>query len=125
MSRGYDTLIGAGGVQISGGERQRIGLARALYGMPRILVLDEPNSSLDRSGELALMRALADAQKRGVTVFIITQRERVLAAVDKIIRMQNGKILDFDKRDKILERLRGLGPRADEPGEEQRAVDVR
>jgi PrtD family type I secretion system ABC transporter len=107
LPRGYDTLIGPGGVQISGGEKQRIGLARALYGSPRILVLDEPNSSLDRIGELALMRALAEARKRGVTIFIITQREMVLAGVDKIMRMQNGAILEFDAREAVLERHRG------------------
>jgi ABC-type protease/lipase transport system fused ATPase/permease subunit len=107
LPRGYDTLIGPGGVQISGGEKQRIGLARALYGSPRILVLDEPNSSLDRIGELALMRSLAEARKRGVTIFIITQREMVLAGVDKIMRMQNGAILEFDAREAVLERHRG------------------
>ncbi len=107
LPRGYDTVIGTGGVQISGGEKQRIGLARALYGSPRILVLDEPNSSLDRVGELALMRALADAKKNGVTVFVITQREMVLAGVDKIMRMQNGAILEYDERDIILQRHSG------------------
>ncbi|WP_457936119.1 ATP-binding cassette domain-containing protein [Mesorhizobium sp. 10J20-29] len=116
MPRGYDTSIGPGGVQVSGGEKQLIGLARALYGSPRILVLDEPDASLDRSGELALMRALSDAHKRGVTVFIITQRERVLAGVDKIMRMQNGKLLDYDTRDKVFERFRDAGSRAGDPG---------
>jgi ATP-binding cassette subfamily C protein len=106
MPHGYDTLIGPGGVQISGGEKQRIALGRALYGNPRILVLDEPNSSLDRAGELALMRALADARKNSVTIFIITQRDMVLAGVDKIMRMQNGQILEFDKREIVIERHR-------------------
>jgi ribosomal protein S15 len=107
----YDTLIGPGGVQISGGERQRIGLARAFYGSPRLLVLDEPNASLDRVGEKALMRALAEAKKRKVTVVVITQREMVLAAVDKIIRIQNGVLLEYDERDTVLYLL---GQRLDE-----------
>jgi ATP-binding cassette subfamily C protein len=107
LPHGYDTPVGPGGVQLSGGERQRIALARALFGDPRILVLDEPNSSLDRAGEIALMRALSDARKRGVTVFIVTQREMVLAGVDKIMRMQNGQILEFDNRDTVIERHRG------------------
>ncbi len=121
LPRGYDTVIGAGGIQISGGEKQRIGLARALYGSPRILVLDEPNSSLDRAGELALMRALADARKNGVTVFVITQREMLLAGVDKIMRMQNGAILEYDARDVILQRHSGKTPPADvtKPGGHQ------
>ena len=65
------------------------------------------------------MRALSDAHKRGVTVFIITQRERVLAGVDKIMRIQNGKLLDFDTREKVLERLRDLGARSSDQGNEQ------
>jgi PrtD family type I secretion system ABC transporter len=104
LPRGYDTLIGPGGIQISGGERQRVGLARAFYGSPRILVLDEPNASLDRVGEKALMRALAEAKNRKVTVVVITQREMVLAGVDKIMRIQNGVLLEFDKRDTVLSR---------------------
>ncbi|MCU0789881.1 MAG: type I secretion system permease/ATPase [Nitratireductor sp.] len=110
LPHGYDTPVGPGGVQLSGGEKQRIALARALYGDPRILVLDEPNSSLDRAGEIALMRALSDARKRGVTVFIITQREMVLAGVDKIMRMQNGQILEFDRSDIVIERHGGRRP---------------
>jgi PrtD family type I secretion system ABC transporter len=102
LPRGYDTPIGPGGMQISGGERQRIGLARALYGSPKVLVLDEPNSNLDRIGELALMHALRALRGRGVTVFIITQRENVLPAADMIMRMQNGAIVDFDERDKVI-----------------------
>ena len=106
MPKGYDTPIGPGGLQISGGEKQRIALARAFYGKPQLLVLDEPNSSLDRMGEMALMRALGAARKAGITVFIITQREMVLAGVDKIMRMQNGNVLDFDDRDVIIARSR-------------------
>jgi ATP-binding cassette subfamily C protein len=127
LPRGYDTVIGMGGVQISGGEKQRIGLARALYGKPRLLVLDEPNSSLDRVGELALMRALADAKANHVTVFVITQREMVLAGVDKIIRMQNGAILEYDDRDVILARHAGKSTKAEQarPEKPQNAEPAR
>ncbi len=105
MPRGYDTPIGPGGVQISGGEKQRIGLARAFYGDPCLLVLDEPNSSLDKIGETALNRALQEAGENGITAIIVTQRESALASVDMIMRMADGRILDFDDRDVILEKF--------------------
>jgi len=111
LPRGYDTPIGPGGLQISGGEKQRIGLARALYGDPRVLVLDEPNSNLDRIGEQALMRALAEAKARGVTVLVITQREMVLGIADKLLRLHEGRLTDFDDRDKV-ERKYGARPAA-------------
>ena len=110
MPKGYDTLIGPGGVQISGGEKQRIGLARAFYGDPCLLVLDEPNSSLDKIGEKALNHALSEAGRKGITVIIVTQRESALAGVDKIMRMAKGRILDFDDRDKILAKFGQPGP---------------
>lgn len=119
LPKGFDTLIGPGGVQLSGGEKQRIALARALYGDVRLLVLDEPNSSLDKIGEVALLKALNDARERGITVFVITQREMVLAAVDKIMRMQAGTILEYDDRDVVLERHRT--PQRAEERPEQRA----
>jgi PrtD family type I secretion system ABC transporter len=115
LPRGYDTLIGPGGVQISGGERQRIALARALFGSPCILVLDEPNASLDRAGEAALIRALADARQRKVTVIIVTQRENILAGVDKILRMHNGIVVEFDDRETVLARHRSILPQAPMP----------
>lgn len=107
MPNGYDTPIGVGGIQISGGEKQRVALARAFFREPRLLVLDEPNSSLDRIGEMALMRALAEAKEKNITVLIITQREMVLNGVDKILRMQNGSVSDFGNRDDIIAKYRG------------------
>lgn len=106
LPKGYDTVIGPGGIQVSGGERQRIGLARAFFGDPRILVLDEPNANLDRLGEIALNRALAEAKKRGISVFIITQRESVLSGVDLIMRMAEGQIIDYGPRDEIIAKYR-------------------
>ena len=104
MPQGFDTVIGPNGLNISGGEKQRIALARAFFGMPRILVLDEPNSSLDRIGENALLHALVAAKKNGITVLLITQREMVLQVVDKIMRMQAGNILDFDDRETVIKK---------------------
>ncbi len=112
LPKGYDTPIGPGGVQISGGEKQRIGLARAFYGEPKLLVLDEPNSSLDRNGEMALMRALMEAKKQGITVIVITQREMVVGIVDRILRMKDGTITDYDEREKVIAKFRADAAKA-------------
>lgn len=106
MPHGYDTLIGPGGLSISGGEKQRIALARAFFGDPKVLVLDEPNSSLDRIGEGALLRALVAAKKSEITVFLVTQRESVIQVVDKIMRMKSGQIIDYGPRDQIIQKVK-------------------
>lgn len=102
LPQGYDTLVGPDGIQLSGGQKQRIALARAFFGNPKLLVLDEPNSSLDREGEKALLKALLSARKAGISVVLITQRESVLQAVDIILRMKDGTVTDFDVRDKVI-----------------------
>ncbi len=106
LPKGYDTVVGPGGTQLSGGEKQRIALARALFGQPKLLVLDEPNSNLDMEGNQALSDALADAKKNLVTVVLVTQREAVLNAVDKILHIENGAIREFGDRLEILNKLR-------------------
>lgn len=102
MPHGYDTPIGPGGVLVSGGEKQRIGLARAFFGNPKILVLDEPNSSLDRIGENALLRSLIQAKKNNITVFLVTQRDSVIRVVDNIMRMNEGQIVDYGSSDEVI-----------------------
>ena len=83
--QGYDTRIGEGGLQLSAGQRQRIGLARALYRDPFVVVLDEPYSNLDGDGEAALGRALAGVRARGGIVVLIAHRRSALAAVNKLV----------------------------------------
>lgn len=117
MPKGFDTPIGAGGAQISGGEKQRIGLARAFYGEPKLLVLDEPNSSLDRFGEAALLKAMVEAKKKNISVMIISQRESILAVADKIMRMQAGKILDYGGRDEIIEKYKNKNSSSKKPSQ--------
>ena len=106
MPHGYDTLIGPGGLTLSGGQRQRIGLARAFYGEPKLIVLDEPNSNLDRDGEVALETAIDNARASGATVVIIAQRMAILGKVDSILMLRDGQIEDFGPRDTVLARQR-------------------
>ena len=103
--KGYDTQVGDGGASLSGGERQRIALARALYGDPRLVVLDEPNASLDALGEDALLSALQTLKSRGVTVVIIGHRPRLLQHVDKVLALGNGHMQAFGPRDEVLARV--------------------
>lgn len=102
---GYDTIIGAQGGGLSGGQRQRIGLARALYGDPVLIVLDEPNSNLDEVGERALMVVLQGLKQRKASVFIITHRPNVLAAVDKLLVLNDGAMQVYGPRDEVLAHL--------------------
>ena len=115
FSQGYETVVGMDGSPLSGGQRQRIGLARAFFGNPRLLVLDEPNSNLDASGEMALARALVRAKEKRMTVVAVTQRPALLQSVDKIMIMQSGSVQAFGKREELLPLLRGGRPGSGPP----------
>ena len=101
LPMGFDTPIGPGGHQLSGGERQRIGLARAFYRMPRVLVLDEPNASLDEAGRAALEAALGAAKEAGTTVIVAVQRREILTSLDKVLVMEAGEIAKFDTVERV------------------------
>lgn len=105
MPKGYDTNIGEQGAVLSGGQRQRVGLARALYGDPKLVVLDEPNASLDSEGEQALLMAMAFLKKMGTTVVIITHKVSLLSNVDKLLVLQDGMLAVFGPRDGVLQHL--------------------
>ena len=105
MPKGYDTYIGDNSEVLSGGQRQRIGLARALYGDPKLLVLDEPNASLDNEGEAALLQAIAHLKKTGATVVIVTHKVSLLTCVDKLLIMRDGAVADFGPMNEVLQRL--------------------
>jgi PrtD family type I secretion system ABC transporter len=102
MPQGYDTPIGEGGRALSGGQAQRIGLARALYGDPSLIVLDEPNSSLDGDGERALIKLIANLKAAGKTVVIIAHRPSILKGVDKILALQNGMVKAFGPPTEVM-----------------------
>lgn len=105
LTGGYDTQIGEGGAVLSGGQRQRLGLARALFDSPRLVVLDEPNASLDADGEQALLQAFAQLKRLRTTVVVITHKTYLLTAVDKLLVVQDGAVLTFGPREAVMAQL--------------------
>jgi PrtD family type I secretion system ABC transporter len=99
---GYNTYIGQGGVQLSAGQRQRVGLARALFGRPFLIVLDEPNSNLDAEGEAAVSEAIRTVRQRGGIAVVVAHRPSAIAAVDLLAVMRGGEVVAFGPRDEVL-----------------------
>ena len=106
LPKGYDTEVGEAGSFLSGGERQRVGLARAFFGQPTLIVLDEPNASLDSTGEEALVVAILAARDKGSTVLVVTHQPSILMAVDKLMVLREGRMQAMGQRDEILDKLR-------------------
>jgi len=104
FAQGYDTPIGKAGAQLSAGQRQRIGLARALYRRPFLVVLDEPNSNLDAEGEAAVSEAIMGVKRRGGVAVVIAHRPSAIAAVDFLMVMQAGETAAYGPRDEVLGR---------------------
>ncbi|MCR5876522.1 type I secretion system permease/ATPase [Phenylobacterium sp. J426] len=116
MPKGYDTDVGEGGVVLSVGQRQRVGLARAVLAQPALVVLDEPNANLDAEGEDALVKAIDALKAEGSTVIIISHRPGVFRSADRLLVLRDGRVELFGPRDQVMARLV-------KPAPEPRAVE--
>jgi len=105
LPQGYDTVIGETGFALSAGQKQRIGLARALYGTPFLVLLDEPNSNLDAEGEAALGEAIHAVRARGGIVIVMAHRPAALAAVSHALFIRDGRQAAFGERDVVMRRI--------------------
>jgi ABC-type protease/lipase transport system fused ATPase/permease subunit len=105
LPEGYETQVGPKGQALSAGQSQRIALARALYGDPFLLVLDEPNSNLDTEGDIALTEAIGEARARGAIVVVIAHRPSALVAVDQLLVMREGRVQAFGPKDEVLPKI--------------------
>lgn len=107
LPEGYSTRIGQGGMSLSAGQRQRIGLARAVFGDPFLVVLDEPNANLDAEGENALSRAILTLRQNKSIVVVISHRPNAIAVMDMAMVLYEGKSIAFGRCDEIFARVRG------------------
>jgi len=111
LPQGYETPIGEVGAALSAGQRQRVGLARALYGDPFLVVLDEPNSNLDAEGEQALIQALVSVRARGGIAVVIAHRPSVMTALDQALLMLGGEMKAFGPKEQVLtQNVRAIQP---------------
>jgi len=110
LPNGYDTDVGNGGAAISAGQRQRIGLARALFGEPKVLVLDEPDANLDMEGEAALQRVLQRAKENKTTVLVITHRKPMLKYFNKLLVLDKGEVSMFGHTQAVLASINNNAP---------------
>ena len=118
LPKGYETEIGDEGSFLSGGERQRVALARAVYGMPKFVVLDEPNASLDEAGDVALLNAIMLLRAQGTTVIVITHRLNILGAIEHMLLLVDGQIQRFGTCQEVLAALQAP-PAASQPPNQQ------
>ncbi|AOF13249.1 TPA: type I secretion system permease/ATPase [Yersinia enterocolitica] len=107
LPRGYDSQLGEGGEALSGGQRQRIALARAMYGVPRLIVLDEPNANLDKEGEKALLESIIRLKQQGCTIVMITHKLELLSDSDYLLLLNKGRVELFDRTEAVLQQIKG------------------
>ncbi|MBM3203578.1 ATP-binding cassette domain-containing protein, partial [Candidatus Woesearchaeota archaeon] len=120
LPKGYDTEIGEGGRILSGGQRRMIGLARALYGRPRFLVLDEPNSNLDGRSEAVLLEVIRHLKAEGVTIVIVAHKPSILQDADKMLVLNQGRTLLFGAREEVMKQLGEVSEIGTQPRERTR-----
>jgi len=116
LPNGYDHQLKLGGGGVSAGQAQRIALARAVYGDPPILILDEPNANLDSEGDAALLAAIAALKEDGRTVLIVSHKLGILPVVDKLLVLRDGKVELYGARDAILPKIAPPALRRVAPG---------
>ena len=105
---GYDTELGETGFALSGGQRQRLAICRALYGIPKYIVMDEPNANLDEVGESALAQAITFLKSQGSAVIITTHRPRLVSVADNLLVLRNGRQVGFGPADEMINAVRNL-----------------
>ena len=122
LPNGYDTEIGSNEGVLSPGQAQRIALARAIYGQPKLVILDEPNSNLDLEGEAALNQTISVLQSLGTTVVVVSHRTGVAAIASSVVLLSEGKIVDSGAYEEVMNRQRALLPPSREPAAKQQQV---
>lgn len=105
LPEAYETRIGPSGLKLSGGQSQRIGLARAAFGDPKLVILDEPNAHLDQAGEMALVRTIGRLKASGAAVLVVAHRQSILATIDRILVMTDGTLDMYGGRDEVMQAL--------------------
>jgi ATP-binding cassette subfamily C exporter for protease/lipase len=105
LPNGYETRLGEGGHVLSAGQRQRVGLARTMFGDPSLVILDEPNANLDGEGEAALDRAIGALKERGATIILISHKPSAFGHADKLLILQNGTVTGYGQRDEVMKAL--------------------
>jgi PrtD family type I secretion system ABC transporter len=124
LPNGYDTRIGERGASLSAGQRQRLGLARAVFGHPFLVVLDEPNANLDADGENALARAIETLRQRENIVVVVSHRPSVLAALNMTMVMAEGRSIAFGPRDEVYARMARSAVRPHDAREQKNAIHL-
>jgi PrtD family type I secretion system ABC transporter len=104
LPKGYETEFSPSMMSLSPGQRQRIGLARALYNKPTFVVLDEPNSNLDGEGEIALQQSILRMKQAGITFVLVAHKPSIVTHVDKILMLQDGMMKEFGPRETVLQK---------------------